>query len=244
MDFVIPLCPATKKTKRVRMLLLRKNTLIFHTENYRMNAFSMCPVTVDYEFVLCCLWLYILLPFLKWAQANPAADPGQSQVLCLLLSHWVGQWIKLLYVSTAALCLLVLSLHRRKTESLLLRSVVHMLASSYFPRTRQYRGLTENEFSGNLSLLVSSSSLQPVENYLLWMLCSCCFSACSRNCCFHVSVHVIFIITLPPSRHHWTTAVRCPSQSLGLSLVARGISSSLRTKMESSPRLLRLVVQD
>lgn len=196
---------------------------------------------------VCCVlsvFVYILLPFLKWAQANPAADPGQSQVLCLLLSHWVGQWIKLLYVSTAALCLLVLSLHRRKIESLLLRSIVHMLASSYFPPMRQYREFAENEFSGNLSLLVSSSSLQPVEIYLILMFCSCCFSEFSRDCYFHVSVHVIFVITLPPSRHHWTTAVRCPSLILGLSLVVKRISSRLQTKTESSPRLHRWVVQD
>lgn len=31
-----------------------------------------------------------------------------------------------------------------------------MLASSYFPRMLQYREFAENEFSGNLSLFVSS----------------------------------------------------------------------------------------
>lgn len=68
----------TKKTECVRVVLLRESTLIFSTENCRMNAFLMCSLNVDYEFVCVCMFVYILLPFLKWAQANPAADPGQS----------------------------------------------------------------------------------------------------------------------------------------------------------------------
>lgn len=145
--------------------------------------------------VYVCLCTYYSL-FLNEHRLILLLTQAKAQVLCLLLSHWVGQWIKLLYVSTAALRLLVLSLPRRKTESLLLRSIVHMLASSYFPRTRQYREFSENEFSGNLNLLVSSSSLQPVENNLFWMFCSCCFSAFSRDCCCPF-MWFLFLLCLP-----------------------------------------------
>lgn len=78
-DVAIPLLPARKKSSCVRMAILRLFTLKFSSENYRMNTLSMCSLSVDFEFVLCCLCLcsyYVL--FLKWALANPAADPGQS----------------------------------------------------------------------------------------------------------------------------------------------------------------------
>lgn len=61
------------------------------------------------------LYVNIILPFLKCAQPNPAATQAKAQVLSLLLSHWVGQWIKPLCISTAALCL---SLLWRKTAGL------------------------------------------------------------------------------------------------------------------------------
>lgn len=78
-DVAIPLLPAQKKSSCVRMAVLREFTLKFSSENNRMNTFSMCSLSVDFEFFVCCLCLcsyYIL--FLKWALANPAADPGQS----------------------------------------------------------------------------------------------------------------------------------------------------------------------
>lgn len=184
-DFVTPFVLCYKENC-ARMVLLREITLIFCTGNLRMNASLMCSLSVNDEFVLCCLFVYILLPFLNERRLILLLTQAKAQVLCLLLSHWVGQWIKPLYVSTAALCLLVLSSPRGKTESLLLRSIVHMLASSYLPCLRQHREFAENEFNGNLSF-VSSSSLQPVENCLFW---SWCCSAVSRDCYFHVSVFV------------------------------------------------------
>lgn len=112
-------------------------------------------------------------------------------------------------------------------RSLLQLSIAHMLPPSYFPHTCQYRHFAENEFIGSL---VSSSTWQPVELFLLW-------SWCFFFPVFALSLHVIFGVNVLLSRHHWTTAVRCPSQILDLSLVVNGISSSWQTKMESSPSL-------
>lgn len=157
---------ATKEAKCVRTALLRES-------NCRINALLACSLLSLFGSL--CLCTYYSL-FLKKHWLIPLLTQAKAQVLHLLLSHWVGQWIKLLYVSTAALCLPALSLSSRNAESLRLRGVVHMLASSYFPRMRQYREFAENEFSGNLSLVVSSSRFQPVENYLCWKLLFFCLS--------------------------------------------------------------------
>lgn len=123
---------------------------------------------------------------------------------CLLLSHWVGQWIKPLYISTAAHCL--------------------SSACSHV----------------GLNLLLSYMSIQRIFWKWIQSVSECCdFSlepeAFSRNGCLNIVI--VFVTNFPPSRHHWTTEVRCPSQILDLSQVERRISSSLQTKMESSPRL-------
>lgn len=157
---------ATKEAKCVRTALLRES-------NCRINALLACSLLSLFGSL--CLCTYYSL-FLKKHWLIPLLTQAKAQVLHLLLSHWVGQWIKLLYVSTAALCLPALGLSSRNAESLRLRGVVHMLASSYFPRMRQYREFAENEFSGNLSLVVSSSRFQPVENYLCWKLLFSCLS--------------------------------------------------------------------
>lgn len=76
---------------------------------------SVCLLFVGVRLFDVHLYVHIILPFLKCEQPNPAATQAKAQVLSLLLSHWVGQWIKLLYISTAALCV---SLLWRKTASL------------------------------------------------------------------------------------------------------------------------------
>lgn len=128
---------------------------------FKEYTFDM-PVVFTVGLFCSCLCSYHPL-FLNEHRLILLLTQAKAQVLYLLLSHWVGQWIKPLHVSTAAPCLSSACL--RETQKVFgCQSITHMLASSYVLRTRQYRQLSENEFSGILSL-VSSSSLYACGTY-------------------------------------------------------------------------------
>lgn len=146
--------------------LCSKMDFYHHCTQYRKAfkeyTFDM-PVVFTVGLSCSCLCSYHPL-FLNEHRLILLLTQAKAQVLYLLLSHWVGQWIKPLHVSTAAPCLSSACL--RETQKVFgCQSITHMLASSYVLRTRQYRQLSENEFSGILSL-VSLSSLWPVGHIL------------------------------------------------------------------------------
>lgn len=150
---------------------------------------------------------------------------AKAQVLYLLLSHWVGQWIKPLRVSTAAPCLSSACL--RETQKVFLSLAVKVLLTCWLPVTFFAHVNTDNYLK-----------MSSVEFWVLWVRPVC---SLWDVFCFEVFFSLFFspcdycCLCASLSRRHWTTAVICPSLILDLSLVVRGTSSILQTKMESSP---------